>query len=144
MMAWLQAQNAKQELTTTKMQQKRLGINLNEQQGNDVIPEPTKTTPPVQKPTSVQDRSGFSATAIPQMPESLKKLRASDWDDKKAMDEYEKSKTGKEEAYLEAEADRDRAKRMDVILPSGYRPFNPAGPSFEPSGRPQPAPQPKR
>ena len=30
MMAWLQAQNAKAELTTTRMQQKRLGINLNE------------------------------------------------------------------------------------------------------------------
>ena len=31
MMAWLQGQAQKQELTTTKMQQKRLGIDLNEQ-----------------------------------------------------------------------------------------------------------------
>jgi hypothetical protein len=31
MMAWLQGQAQKQELTTTRMQQKRLGINLNEQ-----------------------------------------------------------------------------------------------------------------
>ena len=31
MMAWLQGQSQKQELNTTKMQQKRLGININEQ-----------------------------------------------------------------------------------------------------------------
>jgi len=31
MNAWLQGQAQKQELTTTRMQQKRLGINLNEQ-----------------------------------------------------------------------------------------------------------------
>ena len=31
MMAWLEAQAQKQELTTTKIQQNRLGINLNEQ-----------------------------------------------------------------------------------------------------------------
>jgi len=33
MNAWLQAQAQKQELTTTKMQQKRLGINLSENLG---------------------------------------------------------------------------------------------------------------
>ena len=50
MMAWLQAQNAKQELTTTKMQQKRLGILM-------------ENEPPYKNITAAQEAKLFAKSA---------------------------------------------------------------------------------